>query len=86
MLWRCFAARFADFGELRKQETERGFREAPRNNPSGGFFRRGVSGAWHDELSPEQAARIEADHADMMARLGYSLSGRHDERIRVDRA
>ncbi|MEP7008383.1 MAG: sulfotransferase domain-containing protein [Sphingomonas bacterium] len=75
------AARFADFGELKKQETERGFREAPRNSPSGGFFRRGVSGAWHDELTPAQVARIEADHADMMARLGYSLSGQHDERI-----
>ncbi|MEO9131205.1 MAG: sulfotransferase domain-containing protein, partial [Sphingomonas sp.] len=75
------AARFADFGELKKQEVERGFREAPRNSPSGGFFRRGVSGAWYDELSPAQVARIEADHADMMARLGYSPSDRHDERI-----
>lgn len=75
------AARFADFSELKKQETERGFREAPRATVTGGFFRRGVSGAWHDELTAEQAAKIEADHADMMARLGYPLSGRHDERI-----
>lgn len=75
------AVRFADFGELKKQETERGFREAPQAAVAGGFFRRGVSGAWHDELTTEQAAKIEADHADMMARLGYPLSDRHDERI-----
>ena len=75
------AVRFADFGELKKQETERGFREAPRATVAGGFFRRGVSGAWHDELTAEQATKIEADHADMMARLGYPLSDRHDERI-----
>lgn len=75
------AARFADFGELKKQESERGFREAPRATPGGGFFRRGVSGAWHDELSAGQIAKIEADHADMMARLGYPLSDRHDEGI-----
>ena len=77
----ALAARFAAFGELKKQEAERGFREAPRNSPSGGFFRRGVSGAWHDELTSAQVARIEADHADMMVRLGYSLSEGHDERI-----
>ena len=73
------AARFADFDELKKQEAERGFREAPRTLPGGGFFRRGVSGAWNDELTPGQVARIEADHAAMMARLGYPLSGAHDE-------
>lgn len=75
------AARFADFDELRKQELERGFREAPRARPGGGFFRRGVSGAWHDELTPDQVARIETDHAAMMKRLGYPLSGAGEERI-----
>jgi aryl sulfotransferase len=75
------AARFADFGELKKQEAERGFREAPRTRPGGGFFRRGVSGAWHDELIPAQVARIEADHAAMMLRLGYPLSNAGEERI-----
>jgi hypothetical protein len=75
------AARFADFRALQKQENERGFREAPRVRPSGGFFRRGVSGAWHDELTAAQVARIEADHAGMMARLGYTLSIADDERI-----
>ncbi len=75
------AARFADFGELKKQEAERGFREAPRARPGGGFFRRGVSGGWHDELTSGQVARIEADHAAMMLRLGYPLSNGGEERI-----
>lgn len=75
------AARFADFGELRKQETERGFREASRRLSGIGFFRRGVSGAWHDELSAAQVARIEADHGAMMERLGYQFSGVRQERI-----
>jgi len=75
------AARFADFGEVKKQEAERGFREAPRVRPGGGFFRRGVSGAWRDELSRAQVARIESDHADMMLRLGYPLSEAGEERI-----
>jgi len=75
------AARFADFAGLRKQEIERGFREAPRTQPGGGFFRRGVSGAWLDELTPGQVARIEVDHAAMMLRLGYPLSNVGEERI-----
>jgi len=67
------AVAFASFSELKKQETERGFREAPK--PSGGqFFRRGVDGAWRDELSREQVARIEKDHEAMMRRLGYELA------------
>jgi len=77
------AARFADFAELRKQEIDRGFREAPRTQPGGGFFRRGVSGAWLDELTSDQVARIEADHAAMMRRLGYPLSNAGEERIAI---
>ena len=73
------AARFANFGELKKQESEKGFREAPRALPGAGFFRRGVSGAWRDELTTAQIAQIETDHADMMARLGYPLSETHNE-------
>ncbi|QNQ11640.1 sulfotransferase domain-containing protein [Sphingomonas alpina] len=69
------AAGFAEFGELKKQEEERGFREAPRpkmGKGPGSFFRRGVSGGWRDELDLDQIARIERDHAPMMARLGYA--------------
>jgi hypothetical protein len=68
------AVDFADFSELRRQEQEKGFREAPRPRTEGNFFRRGDAGAWRDELTPEQVARIEAAHAPMMQRLGYELA------------
>jgi hypothetical protein len=68
------AVNFADFTQLQAQERERGFREAPRPRPGGKFFRRGQVGAWRDELSAQQVARIEAEHAPMMLRLGYELS------------
>ena len=61
------------FSELRRQESEKGFSETPRR-PGGLFFRRGEVGAWRDELSAEQVARIEAAHAPMMRRLGYELA------------
>ena len=67
------AVAFADFSELKRQETEIGFREAPPRMANG-FFRRGETGAWRDELTAEQLARIEAAHAPMMQRLGYALS------------
>jgi aryl sulfotransferase len=69
----CRAVKFADFTRLRQQEEETGFREAPQQ-AGARFFRRGETGAWRDELTPDQAARIEADHAPMMRRLGYELS------------
>ena len=64
----------AEFGRLKQQEQEKGFREAPRRNPGGTFFRRGEAGAWRQDLAPEQVARIEAAHAPMMLRLGYALA------------
>jgi aryl sulfotransferase len=66
------AVAFAGFSEMRQQELTKGFRETPR--PGGLFFRRGEAGAWRDELSAEQVARIEAAHAPMMRRLGYELA------------
>jgi aryl sulfotransferase len=68
------AAVQADFAELQRQERESGFSEGPRK-PGGLFFRSGKAGAWPDELSAEQVARIEAAHAPMMQRLGYQLAG-----------
>jgi sulfotransferase family protein len=68
------AAELSDFDRLKQKEAESGFREAP-SRIRAGFFRRGQSGAWKDELTPEQVARIEADHAPMMRRLGYELAG-----------
>ncbi|MEI9994408.1 MAG: sulfotransferase domain-containing protein [Rhizomicrobium sp.] len=66
------AARLADFARLQAQERAKGFREW--TSPHGGlFFRRGEAEAWREELSPPQIARIEADHAAMMRRLGYKF-------------
>ncbi|WP_296615916.1 sulfotransferase domain-containing protein [Sphingomonas sp.] len=66
------AVAFASISELRRQETEKGFREAPRK--MNGFFRRGTSGGWRDELTSAQVLQIERDHAVMMDRLNYSRS------------
>ena len=66
------AVAFASITELRRQEAEKGFREAPRK--MSGFFRRGTSGGWRDELTSAQILRIERDHAATMDRLGYSRS------------
>ena len=68
------AVGYADFGELRRQEQDKGFSETP-GRPGGLFFRRGEVGAWRDELTSEQVARIEAMHGPMMRRLGYELAG-----------
>ena len=59
----------ASFDKLRRQEIESGFGEAPY--PNRAFFRRGIAGAWRDELPPELAAQIESDHGRVMKRLGY---------------
>ena len=58
----------ARFDRLREKEADGGFREAPVGRT---FFRRGESGGWRDELSGEQVAKIERDHAVIMDRLGY---------------
>jgi len=67
------AVRSADFDELQRQEASTGFREAPRRGTDTRFFRRGVSGAWKDELTPTQLATIECNHGPMMTSLGYPL-------------
>ena len=64
------AIRHADFGELQRQESEKGFAE--RMSRTAPFFRSGRSGGWRDMLKPEQIARIEDAHGPMMQRLGYS--------------
>jgi aryl sulfotransferase len=67
------AVDYANFAELRRQEQEKGFTEMPRR-AGGQFFRRGEAGAWRDELTAEQVARIETAHAPMMRRLGYETA------------
>lgn len=63
------AIRFSDFGELARQEAEKGFCERPVSAVR--FFRQGKSGSWRDRLTPEQVARIVADHGEVMRRFGY---------------
>ena len=55
----------------RARSAKSGFKEAPARVRDRPFFRRGLAGAWRDELAPELAARIESDHAHVMKRLGY---------------
>ncbi len=68
------AVAFSSFAELSRQEQAKGFREAPRPNEPGRFFRRGETGRWREDLSLEQAERVEGRHAAMMRRLGYDPS------------
>jgi aryl sulfotransferase len=66
------AIRHADFGELQRQESEKGFGE--RMSRTAPFFRSGEAGAWRRGLTTDQVARIEAVHAPIMDRLGYARS------------
>jgi len=66
------AVTFADFTQLRQQERDKGFNETPQGLGIK-FFRRGETGGWHDELTPQQVAKIESEHGRMMLRLGYEL-------------
>ena len=64
------AVDLSSFGHLQQQETEFGFNPWSKD-ATGSFFRRGEAGAWRDELSGEQSARIEAAHRGQMLRFGY---------------
>jgi hypothetical protein len=66
------AAELSAFDKARAQEAEAGFGEAPARMNEGRFFRSGRVGGWRSELAPEQCRRVEADHAEMMERLGYA--------------
>jgi len=57
------------FEQLTRQESATGFRE--RSPEQQRFFRKGRAGGWRGMLSPQQQARIEADHGTVMRRLGY---------------
>ena len=63
------AVESARFDNLQRQEAAAGFRENAAWVPR--FFRRGQAGGWRDSLTPEQAARIERDHSEIMQRLRY---------------
>jgi hypothetical protein len=63
------AIRFSSFETLRAQEDRHGFREGPKQAER--FFRKGVTGSWADELTPDLAAKIVTDHYGVMERFGY---------------
>lgn len=64
------AVRHADFRELQRQETEKGFRERQAGSMAP-FFRAGRAGGWRDVLTREQVAAIEEAHGAVMAEFGY---------------
>lgn len=63
------AIQFSEFPELRRQEDAAGFRARSRRSLR--FFRRGQSGAWHDELTGDQVRQIIESHGAVMRRFGY---------------
>jgi aryl sulfotransferase len=65
------AVAFSSFGEMRRQEAAGGFQERSPAAP-GGFFRRGETGSWHDELPVYLAERLAAAHHETMRRFGYA--------------
>lgn len=67
------AVEFARFATVQAQERATGFGEAPPQLHRGGFFRRGISGGWRDELDAGQARAVVAAHAATMARLDYRI-------------
>jgi len=68
------AIRHADFAELQRQESEKGFAE--RTSRTAPFFRSGRAGGWREVLTAEQAAAIEECHGPLMNRLGYPTDAR----------
>ena len=63
------AVRNSSFDTLAGQEALTGFRERSKNQQK--FFRKGRAGAWRQDLAPELAEKIVADHGEVMAEHGY---------------
>ena len=63
------AIQHSSFEALQQQEQRNGFRE--KSAAADSFFRKGRRGYWREELTLEQAARIIADHSEVMRRFGY---------------
>ena len=63
------AVEFSRFEEVKRQENENGFSEKLLSAKT--FFRKGQVGSWREALTAEQAAKIVADHGEVMRRFGY---------------
>ncbi len=63
------AIEFSDFKEMQKQEAESGFSEKPIGAST--FFRKGLTGGWRSELSPDLVKNICNSHFEIMRRFGY---------------
>lgn len=59
------------FDALQAQEQAHGFKER-QTGSTAPFFRRGLAGGWRRDLTAAQAARITADHGQVMRQLGYA--------------
>jgi aryl sulfotransferase len=59
----------SSFQELKRQESEQGFREASAAGTP--FFREGRAGAWRNVLTPAQVEALESVNAPTMKQLGY---------------
>lgn len=64
------AVTFSDFRELQRQESEKRFRERLLK-ATGGFFRRGESGSWREELPPHLVQKLIDAHGETMRHFGY---------------
>jgi hypothetical protein len=64
------AMKLSSFKVLKAQEQRKGFIERPKRADAA-FFRAGTAGQWKKILTPDQVARIEADHGEQMRRFGY---------------
>lgn len=64
------AAAACELAKLQAQEETAGFIEASKK--AGAFFGQGKG--WKNELTPQQAGRIERDHGEIMREVGYTTS------------
>lgn len=67
------AIALSSFGEAKRQEGEKGYRERPKQSKA--FFREGRAEQWREVLSAAQVRRIVEVHREQMARFGYVPDG-----------
>jgi len=65
------AVQEVEFSKLKQREQKEGFSESEHKGDR--FFRKGKIGSWREELTQEQAERIEEDHSEVMNKLGYEV-------------